>query len=119
MAIERPQRAGKGGMDAGAGKSGPDEIQLLRERYSDLDRKRTAAQTSLENAQNRLNELKSQALKEFGTDDLGELKCMLEHIRAENERKREDYRKHLDEIEAALAEVEQQHAASRQGPEVL
>ena len=40
------------------------EMERLRKQYTELDRKRTACQTNLENAENRLRELKKQADRE-------------------------------------------------------
>lgn len=85
-------------------------IEELRRRYDDLNQKRIRTDANLQNARKRLEELKEQARKEFGTDDLDELRAKLTEMKSENERKRSEYQESLDKIERELAEVEQQYA---------
>lgn len=82
------------------------EIEKLKQRYAELDRARTTAQANLENAQKQLDEAKAEARNQYGTDDLAVLRQKLADMQAENERKQTDYRRHLDEVTAKLAEVE-------------
>ena len=44
--------------------------------------------------------------EQFGTDDLAELQKQLESLNLENERQRAEYQRHLEKIEADLAEAE-------------
>lgn len=85
-------------------------IEELRQRYDDLNQKRIRTDANLQNARKRLEELKEQARKEFGTDDLDELREKLTEMKSENERKRSEYQESLDKIERELSEVEQQYA---------
>ncbi len=86
------------------------DIEELRRRYDDLNQKRIRTDANLQNARKRLEELQEQAKKDFGTDDLDELRAKLTEMKSENERKRSEYQESLDRIECELAEVEQQYA---------
>lgn len=99
-------------MASGPVKSNQD-IEALRERHKKLEHKKVAAETSLKSANEQLELLKKQALEQFGTDDLEQLKLKLAAMKEENERKRAEYQKHLDQIEAGLSEVERQYEQSR------
>ncbi len=87
-------------------------IEELQSRYTDLNTRKIQAETNLKNAQKQLKTLKQQAKKEYGTDDVKELRKQLDELKIENERKREDYQKSLDEIEQKLAKVDEEYAAS-------
>ena len=87
----------------------PQDIDQLRKRYVQLDRKKIEAETSLKAAGDQLKRLKKQARDAYGTDDVDELAKKLAAMQAENERKRSEYQKHLDDVEAKLAAVEEQH----------
>ena len=89
------------------------DIEQLRRRHAELDKKKTIAETQLKSANEQLETLKRQAMESYGTDDLDELKKKLEAMKAENERRRAEYQKHLDEIEGGLAEVEKQYHAAK------
>ena len=86
------------------------DIEELRRRYDDLNQKRIRTDANLQNARKRFEELQEQAKKDFGTDDLDELRAKLTEMKSENERKRSEYQESLDRIECELAEVEQQYA---------
>lgn len=88
---------------------GQQDIDALKERYDVLNKKKIQAETNQEAAERRLKELKAQALHDYGTDNLDELKQKLNELKAENERKRAEYQAHLEEIENKLSAVEQQH----------
>jgi phage shock protein A len=87
----------------------PQDIEQLRKRYSQLDRKKIEAETSLKAANEQLKKLKKQAREAYGTDDPEALSAKLAAMQTDNERKRAEYQKHLDEVEANLAAVEEQH----------
>lgn len=88
---------------------GQKDIETLRSQYEALNKKKIQAETNQEAAEKRLKELKAQALHDYGTDNLDELKQKLDELKAENERKRAEYQAHLEEIETKLSAVEQQH----------
>ena len=54
--------------------SGGQTIEQLQERYRGLHTKKIQADTNLENAKNKLDELKKEAREKFGTDDVEELR---------------------------------------------
>jgi hypothetical protein len=89
------------------------DIETLKRRHAALDKERTTAQANLANAVRQLAELKDEAQKAYGTDDLDALRQKLKQMREENERKRAEYQKHLDEVEAKLAEVTQKFSETR------
>jgi len=83
------------------------EIEELTNRYQNLSNAQVRAQTNLENAQQNLAKLATEAEQQFGTSDVNELKRQLAEIEAENQKRKSDYQKHLDSIETKLAEVEE------------
>ena len=91
------------------------DIETLRKRHTELDRKRAAAEANLKTATDNLETLKREARELYGTDDLDALRTKLEEMKKENERKRAEYQKHLDEIETGLNELDKQYAQSKTG----
>lgn len=87
-------------------KSAKQSIQELQSRYQKLDKKKTQAETNLENAKNALEKLQHEAKTKFGTDDVAALKAKLKEMEEANEKARGEYQKSLDAIEAALEAVE-------------
>jgi hypothetical protein len=83
------------------------EFEELRQRYERLKEERTRAETRLDEARKQLEELRKEARKQWGTDDLDELRKKLLALQAENERKRKDYQASLDAIESGLRKIEQ------------
>jgi hypothetical protein len=94
-------------------------IEELQQRYQTLNEKRITAEANLENAQNRLNDLKKDARAKYGTDDIEQLQRMLQEMRAENERKRSSYQQELDRIEDALQEVENRFEQAQTSDEAV
>lgn len=90
--------------------SEPQTIETLRQRYEDLNKKRTQAETLLQKANEELEKLKAEAKSKFGTDDLAEMQKQLEQMEQENLKKRREYQKLLDGIEADLKSVEEKYA---------
>jgi DNA anti-recombination protein RmuC len=82
-------------------------IEQLRKRYGELNEQRVTASADYKNAREQLDGLKAAALKEYGTDELDQLRAKLAEMEAENERKRSEYQAHLDKIDADLKEVDQ------------
>jgi len=90
-------------------------IEQLTKRYNVLNTRKIQAETNLENAENELARLKEKARKEYGTDDLNELKTTLATMEAENERKRSEYQRELEKIEAELNEADRKYADVKDG----
>jgi hypothetical protein len=90
-------------------------IETLQERYQQLNKRKIQAETSLELARQQLETLKKEARDKFGTDDVAELRAKLDAMKADNERKRQQYQAALDKIETDLAEVETNFAATEAG----
>lgn len=90
-------------------------IEKLTERFQTLHQQKIEANAHLQNAQKQMSELKAQALEEFGTDDLDELKQKLKDMELENERNRFEYQQKLDEIERNLESVKEQYKQSSNG----
>jgi hypothetical protein len=96
----------------------PDQqgIEQLQQRYNALHTKKIQAETNLENARQQLERLKSEAREKFGTDDVAQLREKLDAMKAENQRKRENYQAELDRIETELTAVEAKYAPTEEGP---
>ena len=86
-------------------------IEELSERYKKLNEQKIQAGTNLDNAQKQLNELKKKAKREYGTDDLGELKKKLEEMKRKNEEDRANYQESLDKIEAELLDIDNKYSS--------
>ncbi|MFZ4575482.1 MAG: hypothetical protein ACOYN0_13880 [Phycisphaerales bacterium] len=93
----------------------PMEFLELANRHRALDNERAAAVGQLKSAEARLEEAKTKARDQFGTDDLPALRTKLEEMRAENLRKRAEYQALLDGIEAKLAEINSNYAQAAGG----
>lgn len=92
-------------------KTALDEMEQLKKRYEELSRKKTVCETNLENARKNLEALQAEARERYGTDDLEALRKQLEEMKAENQRKQEDYKASLDAIEANLKDVDRNYQA--------
>jgi|1185.fasta_scaffold128327_2 chromosome segregation ATPase len=88
------------------------DIEALKRRHRELADQKIAAETNLERATDQLEQLKHDAREQYGTDDLGRLRDLLEEMKRDNERKRIEYDRHLSEVEKGLDEIEQ----DRPGP---
>src|SRR5688500_6043641 len=86
------------------------DIEQLKKRHKELERRKTTAEADLRNATQQLDALKEEARQKYGTDDLDELRARLAEMKQSNEKKRADYQKHLEEIEIRLAQVENEFA---------
>jgi len=82
------------------------DIEALKQQHKQLDTRRTTARANLATAQKHLEELRAEARKTYGTDDLDALRARLLSMRRENEQKRAEYQQHLQEIQARLAQIE-------------
>jgi hypothetical protein len=85
-------------------------IEQLQERYQALQTRKIQAETQRDSAQERLEELKKEAVQKYGTSDVAKLKSKLEEMKAENEKKRAKYQDDLDKIDQALGKVEEKFA---------
>ena len=85
-------------------------IDELRGRFDKLNHQKITTEAELKHAEEDLGRLRREAMETWGTDDLEELQKRLEEMARENERRREEYQKHLDKIDADLAEVERNFA---------
>ena len=81
-------------------------IEGLRKRFDALHTRSIQIQTQLEAEQRRLSELKSEAMSQFGTDDIGQLTEKLRELERANAEKVAAYQASLDSIEQALSRVE-------------
>jgi len=81
-------------------------IESLKARYEDLKSKKITAEANLKHANDTLEELRREALQQFGTDDVDALREKLREMEAENARLQEEYDRHLTQIETNLSEVE-------------
>lgn len=88
----------------------PQTIEQLRDRYEQLNTRKIQLQTQKETAQKRLDELKKQARKQFGTDDLEELQEKLKEMKDSNAKQLSEYQSSLDTIEKKLIEIDESYA---------
>lgn len=89
---------------------GKESIEELQSRFAKFSDQRIRVQTQLEEAQKRLVAIQEKAKKEFGTDDVAELNIMLAEMKKENESRRSEYQKSLDDIDTKLKAVEEEFA---------
>lgn len=86
------------------------DIDALKKEHARLDREKTTAEANLKNANDNLAQLRDEAKRAFGTDDLNELKAKLAQMEADNEMKRAEYQAHLEAIDQKLNQIEQSFA---------
>ena len=96
---------------AKANKKTARSIDDLKGEYERLNERKIQAQTQLEEATKQLEALQKEAIAEFETSDIHELKSKLEQMEAENEQRRCDYQELLEQISGELAKVEQESAS--------
>lgn len=92
--------------------AGQQSIEQLQSRYQKLHTLKIQSETNLQHVQQRLESLRADARRQFGTDDVDQLRRRLAALVAENESKRSAYQADLDRIEADLAAVEQRFNAA-------
>ncbi len=81
-------------------------LEALRKEYDGLHKKKIETDTTLQNLEDQLEELKKRAEAEYGTSDLEELKAMLARWREENARRIAEYQEHIQSIKEALEKIE-------------
>jgi chromosome segregation ATPase len=83
-------------------------IEELQSRYQDFSEQRIKIETQRETALGQLEELKAQARELYDSDDVDQLKSMLQEMKDSNESKRKAYQESLDAIDQELAAISQQ-----------
>jgi hypothetical protein len=89
----------------------PQDIETLKKRHRELDRKKTTAEANQRSAEDQLAKLKDEAKEKYGTDDLEELRQKLDEMKQQNIQKRRAYQAHLDQIENKLQEIEKKYGS--------
>lgn len=84
------------------------ELNGLRRQYEQLRDQKVRTEQQMADLSSRLEALKAQAEAEYGTSDPKELQSLLQKKREENERVVNEYREHIQKIQADLAAVENQ-----------
>lgn len=82
------------------------ELSNLRQQYEHLRDHKVRTEQQVADLSSRLDALREQALAEYGTSDPKELQALLQKKREENERVVAEYRKHIQQIQTDLSEVE-------------
>lgn len=82
------------------------ELNALRHQYEQLRDQKVRTEQQVADLTGRLEALKAQAETEYGTSDPKELQALLQGKRKENEKVVSEYRKHIQQIQAGLADVE-------------
>lgn len=88
------------------------DIENLTQQFQKLRDRKIESMSNLKNAQQILDDLKEEALKEYGTDELEGLKEKLRQIKEENAKKRAEYHETLQKIESELIKIESAHQAT-------
>lgn len=87
-------------------KSKPRTIEQLKKEYESLNERKIQTQTQLEEATKQLTILQKEAVAEFETSDIDELKTKLKQMEQENEKRRQEYQELLDSISGKLKKIE-------------
>ncbi len=87
-------------------------IDELQARYQSLTEQKIKVETQRDHAQQQLQKIKGEALEQFGSDELNTLKARLADMKTNNDQKRIDYQKQLDQIEQKLVEIDEQFVAA-------
>ena len=82
-------------------------IDQLQKRYQGLSEQKIKVETQRDHALTQLNDLQAQAKELYGSDNVEELKKILEQMKTSNETKRSEYQESLDSIDAELAAVDE------------
>ena len=90
------------------GKSQSKEAQSLEQltkRFRDLEERKIRNQAVLGETEKQLEDLLHEAEQMFGTREIDELQLKLTQMENENEKKRADYQKQLNQIEQSLESI--------------
>ena len=82
------------------------KLRSLKKRYDELKRKKVQADVLYEKANDELDNLKSEAMEQFKTDDPNELKKLLAKKKSQNDEMLKKYEEYCSEIETNLATLE-------------
>ena len=93
-------------------KSAIQTLEELQARFQSLSDEKIKVETQREHAQQELQKIKAEALEQFGSDDLKTLRDRLAKMKKNNEQRRIDYQKKLDQIEQKLVEIDEQFVAA-------
>jgi len=88
-------------------------IEQLTEQHASMNERKVRAQTNLENAQQQLESLQAEALENFGTSDIDELKTKLAELEETNRKQQKEYQDHLQKIEKDLQEIESNNTETK------
>ena len=84
------------------------ELQGLKREYDRLREEQVRTEQNLSNIEEQLARLRERAVERWGTAEPEKLEALLAEKRAENEKLVEEYRNHINGIQAALKAVEDQ-----------
>jgi hypothetical protein len=96
---------GAGGLSA-RDQAVQERLQELRKHHQSLHERKIATEQDRKNLEQRLQELRTQAEREYGTSDIDQLHRLLEERRQENERMVREYQQHIDDIQKRLIEID-------------
>lgn len=89
-------------------------IEQLQARYEGLNEQKIKVSAQREHAQQRLEELKTQAKEQYGSDDVEQLAVMLKQMKSKNEEMRSQYQASLDGIDQDLAAINEKFATTQE-----
>lgn len=89
-------------------------IERLQARYESLNEQKIKVSAQREHAQQRLEELKTQAQDQYGSDDVEQLAAMLKQMKSKNEEMRSQYQAALDGIDQDLAAINEKFSATEE-----
>ena len=89
-------------------------IEQLQARYEGLNEQKIKVSAQREHALQRLEELKTQAKKQYGSDDVDQLTVMLKEMKSKNEQMRSQYQSVLDGIDQDLAAINEKFAVPQE-----
>lgn len=89
-------------------------IERLQARYESLNEQKIKVSAQREHAQQRLEELKTQAQDQYGSDDVEQLAVMLKQMKSKNEEMRSQYQAALDGIDQDLAAINEKFSATEE-----
>ncbi len=81
-------------------------IEQLKKRFDKLNETRIRVQHERDTAQAQLEQLRQNAIEQFGTDDVEKLQAQLTEIKQQNEQQRAEYERNLDDIESRLEQIQ-------------
>ncbi|MFK7768951.1 MAG: hypothetical protein AB8B55_17145 [Mariniblastus sp.] len=85
-------------------------IEQLQSRFQKFSEQKIKIETQRDHALEQLDDLKSQAKELYGSDDVEQLKSILQEMKNSNEEKRAKYQEALDAIDEDLAAIDEKFA---------